>query len=147
MPVIFTPEQRRAGGKASAEQVKKDRAELARLREWFAELSAKEALKQQAEVNATQPLDIVRVREKLDKLDELMNHAADDKAWDCLSRAYDRMFRVWCTLTKTPGPGNLKPSQPRQNTRKELPPPTVAQAQPSAAQGSAGPYQGTTGQG
>jgi hypothetical protein len=119
MPSL-TLEQRKAGGRASAEQIKQDRLELARLREWFNELSAKEALKQTAEQTATQPLDVVRVREKLDKLDEAMNAAQTDKEWDCFSRAYERMFRVWCILTKTPGPGNLKPSSPKQS--RSLPP-------------------------
>lgn len=58
--------------------------------------------------------EVSRVRAKLDKLDALMDDAEDDRQWDSLSRAYERMFRVWCTLTKTPGPGNLKPATVRQ---------------------------------
>jgi hypothetical protein len=38
-----------------------------------------------------------------------MAQAETDKQWDNYSRAYDRMFRVWCVLTKTPSPGQWKP--------------------------------------
>ncbi len=61
--------------------------------------------------------DVARVRERLDKLDELMSKAEDDRSWDTLSRAYERMFKVWMVLTKTPFSGSLKPSQPRQQQR------------------------------
>ena len=74
-------------------------------------------------------LNVLLVRERLDKLDSLMTQAEDDKQWDCLSRAYERMFRVWCTLTKTPGPGNLKPTAPRQTQRRAIEP--VVPVEPS----------------
>jgi hypothetical protein len=51
------------------------------------------------------------VRARLQTLDALMAKAKTDREWDNLSRAYDRLFRVWCTLTGTPGPGNRKPSE------------------------------------
>ena len=127
MPTL-TVEQQRAGGRASAEKIKRDLAELARLREWFNEVNAKEALRQSAEQHAVEPLDVVRVREKLDKLDDAMNAAQTDKEWDCFSRAYERMFRVWCTLTRTPGPGSFKPSASSRQTPRRMPEPTVAPA-------------------
>lgn len=71
----------------------------------------------------SQAPDASGVRAKLDKLSELMDEAEDDRQWDAYSRAYERMFRVWCTLTKTPGPGNLKPTSPRQ-PRQSHPEPT-----------------------
>jgi hypothetical protein len=83
--------------------------------------------------NTNEPLppDLARVRAKLDKLDLLMDQTEDDKQWDTLSRAYERMFRVWCTLTKTPGPGNLKPTQSRQTQRRTWSEPTPAPEPPT----------------
>jgi hypothetical protein len=75
--------------------------------------------------NEPLPPDLARVRAKLDKLDLLMDQADDDKQWDTLSRAYERMFRVWCTLTKTPGPGNLKPQSPSRQQRRAIPEPVA----------------------
>lgn len=128
MPLL-TAEQIERGWKRSAEVRREEKAELIRLREWFAGIEANKALEQAKLLEATQPMDIVRVRERLDKLDSLMTQAEDDKQWDCLSRAYERMFRVWCTLTKTPGPGNLKPTAPRQTQRRAIEP--VVPVEPS----------------
>ena len=64
-----------------------------------------------------------------------------------LLRAMDGLLERKTALLGIPGPGNLKPSQPRQNTRKELPPPTPAQAQPSAQQASTEAGQGQAGAG
>ena len=60
-------------------------------------------------------ISVACVRARLETLDALMSRAKSDREWDNLTRAYDRMFRVWCVLTKTPGPGNRKPAreQPR----------------------------------
>lgn len=60
-----------------------------------------------------QGISLMCVRERLQALDERMAKAETDREWDNLSRAYERMFRVWCTLTQTPGPGNLRPRQER----------------------------------
>lgn len=51
------------------------------------------------------------VRARLQTLDGLMARAKTDREWDNLTRAFDRLFRIWCVLTKTPGPGNLRPSK------------------------------------
>jgi hypothetical protein len=40
-----------------------------------------------------------------------MARAKTDREWDNLSRAFDRLFRIWCVLTNTPGPGNRKPGR------------------------------------
>jgi len=91
--------------------------------------------------------ELARTQAQIEELNTQLDQCDDFKAWDALTRAKERLFRIWAHLAGIPGPGNLKPSQPRQNTRKELPPPTVAQAQPSAQQagaeaGQAGPVQG-----
>ena len=75
-------------------------------------------------LQATPPADtasgisLACVRARLETLDALMSKAKSDREWDNLTRAYDRMFRVWCVLTKTPGPGNRKPApEPRTPAR------------------------------
>lgn len=54
-------------------------------------------------------LNIAQVRDRLTALDCMMANAKTDREWDNLSRAYERMFKIWCVLTRTPGPGNLRP--------------------------------------
>jgi hypothetical protein len=46
---------------------------------------------------------------RLQTLDCLMAKAKTDREWDNLSRAFERLFKVWCVLTNTPGPGNRRP--------------------------------------
>ena len=55
-------------------------------------------------------VSVACVRARLEALDALMARAKSDREWDNLSRAFDRLFRVWCVLTGTPGPGNLRPT-------------------------------------
>jgi len=88
------------------------------------------------------PDEVSRVRAQIEALNEQLDSCTEPDDWDCLTRSKERLFKQWVYLAGIPGPGNLKPSQPRQNTRKELPPPTVAQAQPSAQQVSAEAGQG-----
>jgi hypothetical protein len=71
-------------------------------------------------------IDPARVRVRLETLDALMGKAKTDREWDNLSRAYDRLFRVWCTLTRTPGPGNYRPKAVPER-RRELPVPVVVE--------------------
>jgi hypothetical protein len=54
-------------------------------------------------------IDVTRVRARLETLDGLMSKATSDREWDNYSKAFDRLFKVLCVLTKTPGPGNYKP--------------------------------------
>jgi hypothetical protein len=59
-------------------------------------------------------IDVACVRARVVELIELMGKAkGDDRKWDNLSRAADRMFKMLCTLTDTPGPGNWKPEERR----------------------------------
>jgi hypothetical protein len=62
-------------------------------------------------------ISVSRVRARLETLDALMSKAKTDREWDNLSRAFDRLFRVWCVLTKTPGPGNRRPGREREDRR------------------------------
>src|ERR1035441_10358966 len=81
-------------------------------------------------------ISLACVRARLETLDDMMAKAKSDREWDNLTRAYDRMFRVWCVLTKTPGPGNRKPApEPRKPagpatwesfTERPAPPPASA---------------------
>jgi len=60
--------------------------------------------------NEDQGISVTCVRARLQTLDALMARAKTDREWDNLSRAFDRLFRIWMVLTKTPGPGNRKPA-------------------------------------
>lgn len=61
--------------------------------------------------------DALRVYQRLQELDKMMGEASDAKEWDCLSRAYDRLFKCWQVLSRTPGPGQLRPSEPKRQAR------------------------------
>ncbi len=63
-------------------------------------------------------ISVACVRARLETLNALMSKAKSDREWDNLTRAYDRMFRVWCVLTKTPGPGNRKLAPERPASRQ-----------------------------
>jgi hypothetical protein len=69
-------------------------------------------------------IDVTRVRARLETLDRLMSKANSDREWDNYSRAFDRLFKVLCVLTKTPGPGNYKsvPLPRRPNYARPLEP-------------------------
>jgi len=92
----------------------------------------------QAGSNGDQTLviDASRVRVRLETLDSLMAKAKTDREWDNLSRAYDRMFRVWCVLARTPGPGNRRPApeRTRPNWTPPAPPPKLSVNSPDAPQ-------------
>jgi hypothetical protein len=63
-----------------------------------------------AEAETDPGVNVACVRERLQTLDGMMAKAkGDSREWDNLTRAFDRMFRIWCVLTNTPGPGNRKP--------------------------------------
>lgn len=78
-------------------------------------------------LQATPPTDtdpgisVACVRERLEAIDGLMCKAKDSREWDNLTRAYDRMFKVLCVLTKTPGPGNRRPVPERRSTERRVP--------------------------
>ena len=146
MPTL-TVEQSKNGAKRSVEVRRSNALELQRLRSRVHELESALPAKPQAEQQQNPSEILTRTREHIDSIDKLISDCTDAKEMDALTRSREREWRIFAHLSNLPGPGNLKPSQPRQNTRKELPPPTVAQAQPSAAQGSAEPQQGQAGQG
>lgn len=52
-------------------------------------------------------LDTLRAR--LASVDELIAGTVDPDTLDALTRAYERLFRVWQVLTRTPNPGQLRP--------------------------------------
>jgi hypothetical protein len=74
-------------------------------------------------------VNVASVRERLETIDRMMARAKTHQEFDCLTRAYDRMFRVLCVLTNTPGPGNRKPASLRKSSptwRSEPLPPLQA---------------------
>ena len=87
--------------------------------------------------------EVARVRAQLEALNKQLDECDDADTWDCLTRSKERLFKIWARLAQIPT--DPKPVQQRAtNTRKELPPPTVAQTQPApststeAGQGQAG---------
>ena len=119
-------------------------SELARKR-WAAAREAKPAisiLEHDAEPSPIQ-CEVSRVRAQLESLNKQLDDCDDADTWDCLTRSKERLFKIWARLAQIPT--DPKPVQQRAtNTRKELPPPTVAQTQPApststeAGQGQAG---------
>lgn len=69
------------------------------------------------------PLTLSQVREKLQTLDQMMQQAETDREWDNLSRAYERIFKVWCYLAGLPGPGNRRPAPERRQPSQVQPEP------------------------
>jgi hypothetical protein len=69
-------------------------------------------------------VSVACVRARLATLDGMMAKAKSDREWDNLTRAFDRLFRVWCVLSNTPGPGNRKPGpvKPARPTWRDLEP-------------------------
>lgn len=71
---------------------------------------------------------IERTRKQIELIDEMIDACSDADVLDALTRSKERLFRIWAHLAGIPGPGNLKPTQPRQ-TRQQHPEPTpVAQS-------------------
>ena len=77
-------------------------------------------------LQATPPADtalgisVACVRARLATLDGLLAKAKTDREWDNLSRSYERLFKVWCVLSNTPGPpGSRRPGRedPRRQRR------------------------------
>jgi hypothetical protein len=87
--------------------------------------------------------EALRVLERLNALDLLMSKAKTDREWDNLSRAYERMFKVWAYLTQTPGPGSLRPQSPKQlSTQATFDSPLLPADQPPKPQVYDGPENG-----
>ena len=68
-------------------------------------------------------VNVACVRARLATLDGMMAKAKTDREWDNLTRAFDRLFRVWCVLSNTPGPGNRKPGPVSRLPREIAPDP------------------------
>jgi len=74
------------------------------------------------------------VHEQLESINQQLDDCTEPDDWDCLTRSKERLFKIWARLAQIPT--DPKPVQQRTtNQRRELPPPTVAKAQPSAQQG------------
>ena len=119
---------------------------------WTAEKEAKlkpRILAAPTELNAEQTptqAELARVREHIESLNQQLDDCTDPDTWDCLTRSKERLFKIWARLAQIPT--DPKPVQQRAtNTRKELPPPTVAQAQPGPQQGKPEAGQGQAGAG
>lgn len=89
---------------------------------------------------STQPakptLDVTRTREQIEAIDLQLSTCTDPKAWDALTRAKERLFRIWAHLSGIPGPGNLKPASPRTRATPQPVVYSLPVATPTDASGS-----------
>lgn len=78
----------------------------------------------------SQPLpDSRRIRARLNEIERAMGAASNSQVWDQLSRAYERMFRVYCYILNVPAPGSRRPApEPRKKTVQEDVSPSVPAA-------------------
>lgn len=97
-------------------------AELARKR-WDAARQAKllpppeeHVLKQDMHNPVNQ--EVTCTREQIERLNRLIDDCDDAREWDALTRAKERLFRIWAHLAQLPGPGQLKPSAARPQARR-----------------------------
>ena len=107
-------------------------SELAK-RRWAAAREAKPAISILEHDATPSPIqcEVARVRAQLEALNKQLDDCDDADTWDCLTRSKERLFKIWARLAQIPT--DPKPAQlSRPSQRRELPPPTVAQAQPSA---------------
>jgi hypothetical protein len=56
-----------------------------------------------------QGISIACLRTRLEQIDELIACCKSPDDLDSLTRAFERLFRVWQVLTETPDPGRLQP--------------------------------------
>jgi hypothetical protein len=63
-------------------------------------------------------VNVACVRARLATLDGMMAKAKTDREGDNLTRAFDRLFRVWCVLSNTRGPGHRRPGPPARQPRE-----------------------------
>ena len=78
------------------------------------------------------PQRLDRTRKQIELLDEMIDQADDADVLDALTRSKERLFRMWAHMAGIPGPGNLKPTQPRQTRPQALPTPTPMPVEPLA---------------
>jgi hypothetical protein len=113
MPTL-TAEQRTNGGKAAAELRRQEKAELAKLREWFQAQPVNKPDQQPAQLKPDPSEILTRTREHLDAIDKMIADCSDAKEMDALTRSREREWRIFAHCSNLPGPGNLKPTSPRQ---------------------------------
>jgi hypothetical protein len=63
--------------------------------------------------NADTARRLARVLKQLDGLDNTLDKCKEPKEWDMLTRAKERLFKVWVHLAGIPGPGNTRPPTAR----------------------------------
>ena len=63
--------------------------------------------------NSSRADALTRVLKQLDSIDKLLMKADSAKDWDMLTRAKERLAKVWFHLGGIPGPGQHKPDAPR----------------------------------
>ena len=79
-------------------------------------LSVAAKAKRRAELRARTldpAVSLTMLRTRLAAVDELISNTSDPDELDALTRAYERLFKVWQVLTRTPNPGQLRPAPER----------------------------------
>ena len=136
------PQKAREAALKSVETRKQNGQELANLRLLLATKPIiQETVELPVQVDHGLKPSIAHTREQLEKLDELLADCTDPKSWDALTRAKERLFRIWAHLAGIPGPGQLKPTSPRTPRQPAPCLPIVAPVQAEPTTGSVQPAQ------
>ncbi len=114
MPTL-TVEQSKLGALRSAEARRANALELETLRKRVKEFESALPAKPIVQPHETVADILARTREHIIALDKLIADCVDPKEWDCLTRSREREWRIFAHCSNLPGPGNLKPSSPKQS--------------------------------
>jgi hypothetical protein len=79
-------------------------------------------------------LSLTDARDEYQRLLKLQSECTDPKGCDAYSRSAQRMFQIWQVLSKTPNPGQLRPSEP--SRRQQAPSLEPLACGPGTATGS-----------
>lgn len=130
VPFFSDPQNAR---QAALKRIERDRQKDQELDNLRLILQTKQIDSTPQSTQASEPrISIERTREQIEALDVQLATCTDPKAWDALTRAKERLFRIWAHLAGIPGPGNLKPSsaKPRQAMPRPMPTAPEGQAEP-----------------
>lgn len=69
-------------------------------------------------LNGQAPPDQRLIRARLNEIERAMRGCSEARALDAYSRAFERLFRVWCYIVGLPGPGSRRPAPEPKLRRK-----------------------------
>ncbi len=114
MPTL-TLQQAHNGARQSAIVRKAQKVELVQLRARVAELERALPAMPAEQPKQNIPELVTRTREHIEAIDKMIADCSDAREMDALTRSREREFRIFAHCSNLPGPGNLKPSSPKQS--------------------------------